>query len=225
MLLKVYDKANNTATARKIVLFHKQIDGMNESVTKTGEPLLVNNVKVESGYGWITTSLGMSDGGKSRLILNWKGRYMNGKHLRDGWLNRIRPIAGIVDDDLLETYERRTIHEVKHTNGTVGYKLAFMVDQQGGRESHISGIKESNESNSNGEVQPSTWGLFDHTAHTATLVMPRLTTNDTISIWIQAFDVVGYFFEDIIKIGMDNSPPKIDKAVLQENSVDPYTSR
>jgi len=225
LVLKVYDKANNTATARKLVLYHQQTDGTNEGVTKTGEPLRVSETAVDSGYGWMTSPTN-SNNGKSKLTLNWKGRYMNRKHLSEGWLLRTSPIPDIIDDNLLDTEERRTIHAVKHTNGTVGYKLAFRVDQQGGRDSYTRDIQETNVSNSNEDLEPLKWGLFDHTAHTATLVMPTLTSNDTISIWIRAYDVVGYFYEDRIQMGIDNSPPAIiGEAVLRENAVDPYTSR
>jgi len=219
LLLTVYDKANNTATARKIVLFDKE-NGMK----KTGEPLRLNGVPVESGYGWLTTFPRNSDDGNSRLTLNWKGRYTNQKHLSEGWLLSVRRNYDIFDDNLLKTDGRRTIHEIKHDNGTVGCRLAFKVDQQGGRDPHTSDIKASNISNSN-ELEPSTWAFFDHTTQRTTLVIPGLNSNHTIVIWIQAFDVVGYSFEDQIKISFDNTPPKIDTAVLVENAIDPYTSR
>jgi len=223
MELTVYDKARNPSRARKIVLY----DDKNH-LTTNKEPLVVNEASKESGYRWITSALREETDGKSRLTLSWKGRYTNPVHVSQGWLYRVDALPDVIDDDLVDAGGNRTIHAVQHSNGTVGYRLAFKVDKQGGVGLDPGANFGEDNNVTIRELTESTWGGFGYDAFQTTLVMTKLTSNDTIVIWMRAFDIIGNYHEDRVQIGFDTSPPEIDTdvpAVLQKHPSDPYKSR
>lgn len=222
--LTVYDYANNTSKARKIMFYDKE----NHMEIKKEQLFVVEQASKESGYRWITDRL-RNENNVSRLSLSWKGRYSNMKHVQEGWLRNVQRWTDGIDDDLTNGGGTRTIHEIANSNGTAFYKLAFKVDKQGGFDLKSTEFKEGVNLTSNEDDLPeSTWMSLASNVFSKDIMMPTLTGSDTVVIWMQAYDAVGYHVEDRILIRFDTSEPVLEgntPAVLHPNTPNQEKSR
>lgn len=222
--LTVFDYANNPSKARKIILYDRE-----KHMTISKEQLfVVEQASKASGYRWITDEP-RTEGGRSRLRLSWRGRYSNVKHVQEGWLSRVEPWTDGIDDDYTSASGgNRTIHRIEHSNGTAFYRLAFLVDKQGGFDLSTSGFTDAVNLTDDGDLPQSTWVSLSAGRHEKDIWMPALTANDTVVIWMQAIDIVGHYVEEQILVRFDKTEPVLDgdsPAVLQQGKPDPYQSR
>ncbi|XP_053390115.1 uncharacterized protein LOC123523221, partial [Mercenaria mercenaria] len=109
----VYDKAENTKAARRIIFFD------NASVVETyGSPPNVVQAAVD---GWINTFCTI-------IEIVWPNRYRNVKHYDLGWLNAVKDanISRFLDDR--NGRSSRTIEKVPNIKGIVRFEIAFLVE-------------------------------------------------------------------------------------------------
>lgn len=222
--LTVFDYANNPSKARKIILYDRE-----KHMTISKEQLfVVEQASKASGYRWITDEP-RTEGGRSRLRLSWRGRYSNAKHVQEGWLSRVEPWTDGIDDDYTSASGgNRTIHRIENSNGTAFYRLAFLVDKQGGFDLSTSGFTDAVNLTDDGDLPQSTWVSLSAGRHEKDIWMPALTANDTVVIWMQAIDIVGHYVDEQILVRFDKTEPVLDgdsPAVLQQGTPDPYQSR
>lgn len=222
--LTVFDNANNPSKARKIILYDRE----NHLTISKEQLFVVEQASKESGYRWITGELRNEDG-RSRLRLSWRGRYSNPKHVQEGWLSRVEPWnSGIDDDYKSDSGGNRTIHAIENSNGTAFYRLAFLVDKQGGFDLSTRGFVDGVNLTDNDDLPASTWVSQSAGKLEKEIWMPALTANDTVVIWMQAIDIVGHYVEEQILVRFDKTEPQLDgdnPAVLRQGTPDPYHSR
>ncbi|XP_071123148.1 uncharacterized protein [Mytilus edulis] len=182
--LSVFDKAGNHKTGRGIFFF----DDISV-VDKTGEETKCATASKDTLYEWV-----VQDTNTVQIV--WPDRFINVRHLNNGWLYGVQTFAPHPDISLYEDlYGNRTNAAIKNKRGIVDFKVSFEV--------HDPSLKDSRPLTSVIEI----YNQYEY-----------LTLNwadgDRLTVTVKALDVIHESKNDTITVYRDATPPIIQNLWL-----------
>lgn len=191
IVLTVYDKANNSAKARKILNY----DNHDSSFYETTSPIYLNAADPTTDYTFITRLDKPADGTSPyQFNVIWDRHFANTN--QQDWLREVRPWlssdSNQIDDNRGSTYGLRSIDSFTKETGVSGYELAYSVDNRTG------GV---------GAVAPSTFVVIKERSTTSfpISVPSTLKDGDTIIVWLKVYDLYGNSKVIVTKTHVDTS--------------------
>ena len=214
IILTVYDRAGNTAKARKIINYN------DEPITISNSPMYLDKadpttIDAQSGHAFINKPLDDPQDGIFHFTANWTGHFVN--NYPPEWLARVKSwqdlgITGI-DDRYGSTYGMRSIDQVTGLTGVISFSYAYKIDSVGGI----------------GAVPPSNFTqLTDkQTTLTINITKDQLKNGQTIVVWVKAYDITGSSNIIVSKTFVDTDPSNINftGTDFKYHSSDEYNSR
>lgn len=177
IVLTVYDKANNSAKARKIFNY----DDHDSSVQETDSPVYLDKANSSTKYQYITRLDKLQNPGDSyQFNLIWTGHFDT--TYKKEWLGAVRPWPiqrGSIDDSYGAKYGLRSIDAVVNTTGVLGYEIAYLVDGNG--------------TGGRGLSVPNTFAAIANPKSTSypVTVSSKLKDGDAIVVWLKVYDLYG----------------------------------
>ena len=214
IILTVYDRAGNTAKARKIITYN------DEPITISNSPMYLDKadpttIDVQSGHAFINKPLDDPQDGIFHFTANWTGHFVN--NYPPEWLARVKSwqdlgITGI-DDRYGSTYGMRSIDQVTGLTGVISFSYAYEIDSVGGI----------------GAVTPDNFTqLTDkQTTLTINITKDQLKNGQTIVVWVKAYDITGSSNIIVSKTFVDTDPSNINITGIYSkyHSSDEFNSR
>lgn len=179
IVLTVYDKANNSAKARKIFNY----DDHDSSAMETDSPIYLDKANPANDYLYITDLEKLQNPDASyQFNLIWTGHFETTYKQKS--LGAVKPwptdsSGTAIDDNKGTKYGLRSIDAVPVKTGLIGYELAYSVDGSG-----KGGV---------GLSPPNSFAaISDATATSASVtVNSTLKDGDAIVTWLRFYDLYG----------------------------------
>jgi serine/threonine protein kinase len=189
IVLTVYDKANNSARARKIFNY----DNHESSFYETASPIYLSAADPNTTYRFITRLEKQADGTTPyQFNVIWDGHFANSN--QEDWLREVRPWGSTddYDDNYGSRFGLRSIDSLIKENGVSGYELAYSVDNRTG------GV---------GAVPPSTFTVITDRSKTSfpISIPASLKDGDTIIVWLNVSDLYGNWVMIVSRTSVDTS--------------------
>jgi len=191
IVLTVYDKANNSAKARKILNY----DDHDSSFYETATPIYLSSADPATGYKFITRLDKPADGVTPyQFYVNWGGHFAISND-QDSLLE-VRPWTSDptinIDDNRGSKYGLRSIDSFTKETGVSGYELAYSVDTRSG------GV---------GAVAPANFTIITDRSATSfpISISSTLKDGDTIVVWMKVYDLYGKSTTIVTKTHVDTS--------------------
>lgn len=208
--LTVYDRANNSARARKIFNFNDQ-----ESYETTDKPVYVSEADETTRSSELSFVRRLDN--PRELNLNWPGRFQSDSKYASmfsmpvvGWL----AAANSVDDQFAQKYGMRSTAAVQNLTGIASLSWAYVVDASTGG----IGVEEPKDNTS--------WTTADNTKTVSARLTfdPPLADGDTVVIWLKAIGTVGSPSNARIRTMIDLTPATVSSAKFESRGIDEYRS-
>jgi len=191
IVLTVYDKANNSARARKILNY----DNHDSSFYETASPIYLSSADPATNYKFITRLDKPADGiTPYQFTVNW-GNHFAISNNQDSLLE-VDPWTSDstinIDDNRGSKYGLRSIDSFTKETGVSGYELAYSVDTQSG------GV---------GAVEPANFTIITDRSMTRfpISIASTLKDGDTIVVWLKVYDLYGKSSTIVTKTHVDTS--------------------
>lgn len=215
IILTVYDKANNSARARKIFNY----DNHDSSVMESNSPIYLDKANSTTDYQYITRLDKLQNPDDSyQFNLIWTGHFDT--TYKKEWLGAVRAWQtglqnGDIDDIYGAKYGLRSIDAVANTTGVLGYEIAYVVDGNG-----TGGI---------GLSVPNNFTAISNPKLTSfpITVSSKLKDGDTIVVWLKVYDLYGKQSVNRSTTYVDTSRFNIDvtNAEFKKHYPEQYNSR
>jgi hypothetical protein len=204
IVLTVYDRANNSATARKVFNY------MNEpSYSLTDAPVFIQEANSNVNYTFITSLTN-----KQQLTLNWTGRFQAHSLYSSVLSKRVRKLTTdphTVDDMYGSQFGQRSINAVDNQTGISSYTVRYLVDHYNGGLTSL-----STDTNTTATIN----------GETATLTFEEpLKDGDTVVAWLTAVGSTGNQTTYQLTVGLDTTRVNVSSPVFKVDGAEKYVSR
>ncbi|KAL8561571.1 hypothetical protein ACOMHN_024807 [Nucella lapillus] len=189
VILDAYDRAGNTKSARKLVLY----DDGSQITRQLGSPLRVTSAASVTSWKWQQT--------EGPVSLTWTGRYTNVFHDHNKVNNAVAP-EGNVESSYDDSEGNMTIAHLDNALGIVKFTTAYDIDQQGGTTLTLP-------ADSSFTLEGALSGVNTYQAN--------VEDGDTLTFWVRAYDIRSMYDEESVTVHVDSSPPIIEDLWLTKD--------